>query len=95
MADRGSTRDERAEIVHTVKQYVMEEFLPDDDPDALEELTPLISGAILDSVATIKLVTFLEERYGIEIQPHEINMDYLNTISDITDLVRAKLSRGS
>jgi acyl carrier protein len=83
---------ERTEIAKAVKQYVMGEFLPDDDADALQDSTPLISGAILDSVATIKLVTFLEERYGIEIQPHEINMDYLNTISDIADLVQAKLS---
>jgi acyl carrier protein len=88
-------KDPTTEIANTVKQYVMAEFLPDDDADALEVSTPLISGAILDSIATIKLVTFLEERYGIQIQPHEISTDYLNTIADITDLVRAKLSGGS
>ena len=48
-----------------VKQYILETFLPGENPDELKETTPLISGGILDSIATLKLVMFLEERFGI------------------------------
>ena len=34
-------------------------------PSELTDDTPLITSGILDSIATLKLVTFLEERFGI------------------------------
>jgi acyl carrier protein len=79
-------------IQSEVKRYILDEFLPGEDPDALTESTPLITGGILDSLATIKLVAFLEESYGIELSPHETGVDYLNTIADIASLVDGKRS---
>lgn len=74
----------------TVKEYILSEFLEGTNPGELTDNTPLITGAILDSLATLKLVAFLEERFGIEIQAHEASVDHLNTISDIASLVRSK-----
>jgi acyl carrier protein len=75
----------------TIKAYILEEFLPGEDPEALTDSTPLITGGILDSLATVKLMAFLEERFQIELQAHEARVDYLNTISDMAELVRSKL----
>ncbi len=77
-------------ISETVKGYILDEFLPGADAAELAADTPLITGGILDSLATIKLVSFLEEQYAIVIEPHEANVDYLNTLEDIARLVRAK-----
>ena len=85
--------DNKVEIAETVKDYVLREFLPGEDPEMLTYSTELIKGAILDSIATIKLVTFLEERYAVEFQPHEMSVDYLNTLSDISDIVEGKISQ--
>lgn len=74
-----------------IKAYILEEFLPGEDPAELTDSTPLITGGILDSLATIKLVVFLEERFQIQVQAHETMIDYLNTIADIAQLVRSKL----
>lgn len=79
------------EIKRTVKTYVLEEFLPGENPAALTGSTPLITGGILDSLATLKLVTFLEEQYRIQLQAYETSVDYLNTLDDITKLVHSKL----
>ena len=78
-------------IKATVKQFILEEFLPGTHPSELTNETPLIQGAILDSLATVQLVAFLEERYKIEIQAHEASIDYVNTINDIAALVQSKL----
>jgi len=78
-------------IAETVKSYVLEEFLPDAKPGDVTEDTPLISGGILDSLATVKLVAFLEERYQVTIEPHEASVDYLDTIPQIAALVRGKI----
>ena len=77
-------------IKPAVKEFILEEFLPGTNPSELTDNTPLITGAILDSLATLSLVTFLEERFNIEIQAHEVSVDHLNTIDDIARLVEAK-----
>ena len=73
-----------------VKQYILETFLPGENPDELKETTPLISGGILDSIATLKLVMFLEERFGISVEAHEADREHLDTLSDIVALVERK-----
>ena len=78
------------EIKEPIKEYILKEFLPGEDPAALTDSTPLITCGILDSLATIKLVLFLEERFQIKIQAHETMVDYLNTIADIAQLVQSK-----
>src|SRR5690606_36276367 len=51
------------EIKAAVHAYILQEFLPGEDPAELTEQTPLITGGILDSISTLKLVTYLEEHF--------------------------------
>jgi acyl carrier protein len=78
------------EMKADIKEYILTEFLPGENPAELTDSTPLITGGILDSLATIKLVLFLEERYKIQIEAHETMVDYLDTITDIAQLVSSK-----
>ena len=82
-------------IQSTVKSYILKEFLPDANPDDLSTDTRLISGGILDSLATVKLVVFLEQHFGIEVEAHEVNNDNLETIDLIASLVRSKQPRAT
>jgi acyl carrier protein len=80
--------------VSTVKDFILREFLPGEDPNELQDDTPLITGGILDSIATLKLVSFLEEQFGISVAAHEADVDHLNTIQDIASLVARKQKGG-
>lgn len=82
------------ETERIIREFILEEYLPGENPAALTNATPLITGRILDSLGTVKLVSFLEERFGIELRAHETMVDYLNTIDDITKLVHTKLTAG-
>ena len=73
-----------------IKNYVLEEFLPGEDPSELTESTPLNSTGILDSIATLSLVSFLEKRFSIQIEPHELDGDSFNNIANIEQLVTSK-----
>jgi len=73
-----------------VKRYILEEFLPGENPDELTEDLPLISGGILDSIATLKLVLHFEEQYGIVIEAHEADKEHLDTIRSIASLLASK-----
>jgi len=78
------------DIQKTVKEYILKEFLPGEDPEELTDTTPLITGGILDSIATLKLVAFIEERYVLTLAAHEADVEHLNTIADITHLILSK-----
>ena len=78
------------DIKETIKKYILDEFLPGENPNDLTDDTPLISGGILDSIATLKLVMFMEEKFGITLAAHEASKDHLDTLTDITSLVVEK-----
>jgi acyl carrier protein len=78
------------DVKAVVKEYLLEKFLPGEDPAALTDTTPLVTTGILDSLSTMRLVSFLEERFGIRVAAHEASVDYLNTVDSIVALVRSK-----
>lgn len=75
------------DIKAAVKEFILREFLPGEDPDELTDTTPLISGGILDSIATIKLVLFIEESFKVKVEAHETDPEYLDTIESIAELI--------
>ena len=83
--------DDYETIKKTLKNFILEDFLPGEDPDALEDSTPLITGGVLDSIATIKFATFVDETYGIDLGAHELSADYIDTVADMATLVHSKL----
>ncbi len=78
------------DIAQVVHQFILHEFLPGEDPDELTSSTPLITGGILDSISTLKLVVFLEERFGISIEAYEAGVEHLDSIAQIASLVAGK-----
>jgi acyl carrier protein len=83
------------EIIRTVKTYILDTFLPGEDPQALTPTMPLITSGVLDSLATLDLVGFLEKQYGIELEAHDTDATRLATLEDIARLVQSKLARNA
>ena len=83
--------DDVESIKHTLKEFILKEFLPGEDPEALEDDTPLITGGVLDSIATIQFASFVETHYNIELQAHELSADYIDTLSGMVAVVQSKL----
>ena len=78
-------------IIEDVKSFILSEFLPGENPDELTESTELITHGILDSLATLKLVSFIEEQFDIALEAHEVDLEYLNTLTDIANLISSKM----
>jgi acyl carrier protein len=79
------------DIESIVKAYILDAYLPGANPDELTPTTPLVTGGILDSLATVRLVSFLEERFGIAMEAWEVNPENLDSLDRITHLVQQKL----
>jgi acyl carrier protein len=81
------------DVKQTIKEYILSEFLPGENPEELTDDTPLITGGVLDSIATLKLVLFLEERFGVTFEPHELDPEHLDSTAHIDQLVRSKMAQ--
>src|ERR1035438_10167465 len=73
-----------------IRQYILSEFLPGEKPSNLRDDTPLRTSGILDSVATLRLVSFVEERFGIEVVAHEAGVENFDRIDTIAAFVQSK-----
>jgi acyl carrier protein len=76
--------------IRIVKDFILEQFLPGESPEALTDATPLFTSGLLDSIASLQLVSFLESEFGIKVAAHEVVPDNLNTLDSIAGFVRAK-----
>lgn len=79
-----------SDVAATVQEYILNEFLPGENPEDLANDTPLITGGILDSISTLRLVGFLEEKFGITLDAYEAGVDHLDSIDQIVELVQRK-----
>jgi acyl carrier protein len=77
----------------TLRAYILENFLPGEDAKNLKDDTELKESGILDSLSTLKLVTFLEERFGVEFEADDLEAGNLATIESIERLVQSKQAR--
>jgi acyl carrier protein len=77
-------------IKETIRSYILNEYLPGESPANLTDDTPLRTSGILDSVATLSLVSFLEQTFGILIDAHETGVENFDRIEDIAGLVARK-----
>jgi len=75
------------EIRDVVLEYVIEEYLEDEDEEISYE-TPLISGGIVDSFSMVSLKRFLEARYNISIPDEKASPEAFDTVNSITALVK-------
>jgi acyl carrier protein len=75
-------------LENTLRTFILQEFLPNEDPSNLKDDTPLLSGGVLDSISVVRLVSFLEEEFEIEIQAHESAA--MESIQEMATLIRSK-----
>jgi acyl carrier protein len=77
----------------TIRQFILSTYLPGESPANLHDDTPLLTSGVLDSLATLGLVNFVEKEFGFELDAHEAGPDNFNRIDDIVALVARKQVR--
>ena len=78
------------DIRQTVHEFILREFLPGESPDELTDDTPLITGGILDSISTLKLVAFIEDHFTVTVEAYEAGVENLDSVGLITRLIAGK-----
>jgi acyl carrier protein len=76
------------EIKEAVLEYVVDEYVDEDDDIEIAYDTPLISSGIVDSFSMVSLKTFLERKYGISLPDAEATPEAFDTVNSIVALVQ-------
>ena len=75
------------EIKKAVLEYVIHEYLDDDEDEEVGYDTELISG-IVDSFSMVSLKRFLENKYDIRIPDADASPEAFDTVNSIAALVQ-------
>ena len=70
-----------------VKQFVVDEFMPDVSPEELDENFDLLAGGVVDSLGLLKVVAWLESEYGLEVDESELGPESFRTVSSIREYI--------
>ncbi len=79
---------EMDEMKKVVLQYVIDEYVDEDDEMDMDTTTPLISSGLVDSFSMVSLKVFLEKKYGVKLPDDEATPEAFDTVDSICDLVR-------
>lgn len=60
------------------------------DTKDINEGSPLFSSGIIDSFSLISVMTFLEQKAGISIEPSEVTLENFDSIDNILKYVSRK-----
>lgn len=78
------------DISGTLRRFIGENFMFQEEVNALPEETSFLDAGIIDSTGVLELVCFLENTFGIEVADDEMLPENLDSIRAITAYVKRK-----
>ena len=75
------------EYKQAILDYVIKEYLEDDEDEEITFETELISGGIVDSFSMVSLKRFLENKYDIQIPDADASPEAFDSVDRIAALV--------
>ena len=72
-----------------LKDYIREELMNGANDD-LDESENLLAAGIIDSLGILRLVSFVEEKFGIEVPDEDVTIDNFQSVKSMTDYVAAQ-----
>lgn len=78
------------DIRPVIIQYINDEFVID-GTDVDIATANLLEEEVIDSLGIFTLVSFIEDRFGVGVDPEEVNLDNFETVEAIATLVQGKM----
>jgi acyl carrier protein len=79
------------EMKDVVLEYIVDEYVDEDDDVEVDFDTALISSGIVDSFSMVSLKVFLEKKYDITLSDSEATPEAFDTVTSIVELVNKHL----
>ena len=70
-----------------IKEFIMTEVNPDLGLSSLDDDEPLIESGIVDSLGVLKIMSFLDDAFGMDLSSAEIRLENFKDVRTICRLV--------
>jgi acyl carrier protein len=77
-------------IQDDLRDFISHDLNWEGGPGELTDDFPLLERGVLDSMGVFQVVSFLENRYGVEIKDEELVPEHFGTLGGISRLVESK-----
>jgi acyl carrier protein len=74
--------------------FLQERVVDATHADSLDESEPLLERGLIDSLALLQLIVFIEERAGVRVPDEEVILENFQTVSHIDNLVQRLRQQG-
>lgn len=79
--------DPRLATVGEIDRFIQDRFRAALASDVMTSDTPLFSSGIIDSFGVLELIAFLEESFGVDIDPARHDLSEFDTVDKIVSLI--------
>jgi|JFJP01.1.fsa_nt_gi Acyl carrier protein len=80
-----------AQIEEIIKEHIVQNFMYDRPDGIFSNDLPLLEEGIIDSLGILKLASFLEEKFGVTLNPEELLLENLGTVNAIKSFIISRL----
>jgi acyl carrier protein len=84
------TTAKEASVRDQLRQFILEELASAKGISQFTDDESLMANGVIDSLGVFRLVTFLEENFGVRVGDEEITADNLSSVDTIEQLVMRK-----
>ena len=78
-------------VSHTLERFIVDELMMGDQQTRIDPDASLISSGVVDSLALLRLIAFVEEQFGVTVEDEEVMPENFETLNIIESFVSAKL----
>ena len=78
------------DIETAIERFVVDELMLGDSNTKIDPNESLISSGVLDSLALLRLIAFLEEQMGVTVDDSEVIPENFETINEIKSFIEKK-----
>ena len=70
-----------------LKHFIVTELMHEEDDDLLDDEEPLLGSGIVDSLGIMRLVSYIEEEFGIEVSEEDLVPEHFQTVNRMAAFV--------
>lgn len=72
---------------YTIKQFVIDEFVPDISLEQLSADEDLLASGIIDSLGLLKVIAWLEHQFQLPVEDVELGPDSFRSVAAINSFI--------
>jgi acyl carrier protein len=78
------------DVETAIERFVVDELMLGDSNTKIDPNESLISSGVLDSLALLRLIAFLEEQMGVTVDDSEVIPENFESINEIKSFIEKK-----